>query len=278
MTPRDLIRNTAKSFRIAGVPDPEYDSSMLLSHLTGMPPLSLCLDEETVLDADVLDRFHALCERRLRREPLQYILEEAPFCGQLFFVDSRVLIPRPETELLCEWALEILAGKTHPKILDLCCGSGCLGISLKQRIPSSVVWAADLSGDALDVAKINASRQRADICFVQGDLFAAVSDNIFDLIVSNPPYISSAECRALQPEVIHEPLVALDGGTDGLSFYRRICLDAARYLNRGGSLLMELGDGESVPVSSMMNEYGFSSVEIRNDYQSLPRMIRGTVV
>ena len=278
MNPRELIRATEASFRFAGIPDPEYDSSVLLSHLTGRSPLSLRLDEDTVLDADTLARFDSLRERRLQREPLQYILEEAPFCGRLFYVDPRVLIPRPETELLFEWALEILAGKTCPKILDLCCGSGCLGISLKLSIPSATVLASDLSGDALDVARLNASRLNADIGFVQGDLFAAVTDHDFDLIVSNPPYISTDECRALQPEITHEPHCALDGGTDGLAFYRRICRDAPCHLVPGGSLLMELGDGESAQVSSLVKEAGFTAVEIRNDYQSLPRMICGRIL
>ena len=277
MTPRDLIRKAADSFRRAGVPDPEYDSSVLLSSLTGQAPLLLRVDTETILDDDMHDRFQALCERRLRREPLQYILGETSFCGFLFHVDPRVLIPRPETELLCEWALDALSGADRPKVLDLCCGSGCLGITLKLRLPAASVWASDLSADALAVARENASRLNADVCFVRSDLFADLTGESFDLIVSNPPYIPSAECGTLQPEVMREPLSALDGGNDGLALYRRICREAPHHLRPGGFLMMETGDGEAASVSFLMRESGFTAIEIRNDYQSLPRMIGGTL-
>ena len=277
MNPRDLIRDTAEDFRRAGIPDPEYDSALLLSHLCGRPPLSLRLDTGTALDEDTVKRFRELCRRRIRREPLQYILEEAPFCGFLFYVDSRVLISRPETELLCEWAIEILSRVRQPRVLDLCCGSGCLAVSLKRRFPSASVWASDISGSALDVAKMNASRLDADVCFVQSDLFSSVPEVRFDLIVCNPPYIPASECSSLQPEVMREPVIALDGGEDGMAFYRRICRESPHFLTAGGSLLLELGDGESGDVSVLMRESGFSSVEIRNDYQQLPRMIGGII-
>ena len=277
MNPRELLRNASESFRGAGVPDPEYDSALLLSHITGRPPLQLRIDTETELEDEVLERFQLLCQRRLRREPLQYILGESFFCGFAFHVDSRVLIPRPETELLCEWALESLSCIEHPRVLDLCCGSGCIGISLKLMMPSAHVWCSDISGDALKIAGENAIRLRADIDFVQSDLFSEFPGELFDMIVSNPPYIPSSDCFLLQPEVKMEPHDALDGGTDGLSFYRRICREAPLYLKHGGILRMELGDGESDSVASLMRTSGFSSIEIRNDYQSLPRMISGIV-
>ena len=277
MTPRDLIRGAADSFRRAGIPDPEYDSAMLLSHLCGRPQLALRMDSESEMDPETADRFHALCERRIIREPLQYILGETSFCGFLFHVDSRVLIPRPETELLCEWAREFIPAGIPVRMLDLCTGSGCLGVALKRLCPGAVVTATDLSVDALEVAALNASLLHADVRFRQGDLFAAVADEVFDLIVSNPPYIPSADCAVLQPEVMREPSAALDGGPDGLDFYRRVCREAPEHLSSGGTLLMELGDGEADRVASFLRESGFASVEIRNDYQSLPRMIRGTL-
>ena len=277
MTPRELIRDTAESFRRAGVPDPEYDSALLLSSLTGLPPLSLRLDTDTLLDDVTLEGFQSLCLRRVQREPLQYILRETVFCGYAFRVDPRVLIPRPETELLCEWALEKLSERKQSKVLDLCCGSGCIGVTLKLRSPFASVLASDLSGDALDVAKLNAARLSADVSFVRSDLFAEFPKETFDLIVSNPPYIPSSECRRLQPEVMAEPQTALDGGEDGLSFYRRICREAPLRLCHGGFLLMELGDGESATVSALMRESGFTSIEVRNDYHSLPRMIGGAI-
>lgn len=277
MKPRELIRGAAESFRQAGIPDPEYDSALLLSHLCGRPPLVLRLDAETEMDSEMIDRFQALCTRRIRREPLQYILGETSFCGFRFHVDPRVLIPRPETELLCEWAQEYIPAGCPVRVLDLCTGSGCLGVSLKLLHPDAVITASDLSPDALDVAMLNAVLLRADVRFLKGDLFTAVAEDVFDLIVSNPPYIPSAECETLQPEVMREPSAALDGGADGLDYYRLICREAPKHLSPGGTLMMELGDGEADRVASFLRESGFPSVEIRNDYQSLPRMIRGTL-
>ena len=275
MTPRDLIRNTSELFRLAGIPDPEYDASVLLSYIYGKPSLSLRLDNDTILDEKTVLDYNALAGRRIRREPLQYILREAPFFGHDFYVDRHVLIPRPETELLCEWASEVLSCEKQPQVLDLCCGSGCLGISLKLRKPSAAVTCSDISADALDVAKLNAFRLNADVSFLQSDLFADVPDGLFNLIVSNPPYIPSSQCGTLQQEVMMEPRLALDGGSDGLYFYRIICREAIHRLLSGGSLMMELGDGLSSEVLLMMEKAGFSSIEIRNDYQQIPRMIRG---
>ena len=162
-----------------------------------------------------------------------------------------------------------------PRILDLCCGSGCIGITLKLRIPSSAVYMSDLSSAAADVARRNAERLSADVSVGTGDLFENIRDRNFDLIISNPPYIPENECSLLQEEVKKEPLTALDGGNDGLDFYRRICREAPDYLRRGGILMFELGDGQHRAVRKMMEESGFQSVEIRNDFRQISRMISG---
>ena len=210
MTPHDLIRSAAEQFRTAGVPDPEYDSSLLLAHLCGRPPLMLRLDTDTQLNEETISRFKSLCDRRLKREPLQYILGEASFCGFRFDVDSRVLIPRPETELLCEWALELIPAGRKTDILDLCCGSGCIGISLKLSRPAASVCLSDISKDALDVAALNAARLNADVFLCRSDLFNDLPADRLDVIVSNPPYIPSPDCASLQAEVMQEPLSALE--------------------------------------------------------------------
>ena len=137
MNPRSLLLDTAARFRAAGIPDPETDSALLLSFLTGQAPLSLRLDSDTELSAEILESFSEMAERRLAREPLQYITGEAPFFGRVFQVDSRVLIPRPETEELCAWALETLPVSDSCRVLDLCCGSGCIGLTLAAERPSS---------------------------------------------------------------------------------------------------------------------------------------------
>lgn len=272
MTPCALLRETARRFREAGIPDPETDGALLLSFLLGKPPLSLRLDTETELSPDMLDSFDTLVRRRLDREPLQYITGEAPFCGRMFFVDRRVLIPRPETEELCAWALKNLPASDSCRVLDLCCGSGCIGLTLAAERPHWDVVLADCSPDALEVAALNASRLDLSVSFHQGDLTEGLADNSFDCIVSNPPYIPSAECAALQPEVLREPSLALDGGTDGLDFYRRIADEAAKVLKPEGLLMLELGFGEAEPVSALLAAGGFTEIAVRNDFSGIPRM------
>lgn len=276
MTCRELIRRASESFCAAGIPDPVNDAALLLSHLTGRPPLALRLDEETVLDPSVIDSFKSLAEKRLSRIPLQYLLGEAPFYGRMFRVDSRVLIPRPETELLCEWALELLKDHSSPRILDLCCGSGCIGITLKAELPSASVTLSDISPDALELAAENASLLGADVALCRSDLLEAFSGTSFDLIISNPPYIPSADYDTLQEEVLREPRLALDGGKDGLSVYRRIVREAFPRLSPGGFLLMELGIGEDEAVSALLSDYGYESIQIREDLSGIRRMILST--
>ena len=274
MTPRELIRLTAAIFRTGDIPDPENDAALLLSSLTGIPALNLRLDTDTELQPDVLSAYRDLSEKRLRRFPLQYLLGNVTFCSRPFRVDQRVLIPRPETELLCQWALEILQDTPSPRILDLCCGSGCIGLTLKAERPDASVTLSDLSADALDMAAENAARLSLEVTLKQSDLFRSLENVSYDLIVSNPPYIPSADCDSLQPEVRYEPRLALDGGADGCSLYRRIIDSSAAFLTRGGVLLMELGFSEAAPVSQLLSEHGFKEIQVRKDYAGIDRMIR----
>ena len=246
----------------------------MLSSLTGIPALNLRLDTDTELQPDVLSAYRDLSEKRLRRFPLQYLLGNVTFCSRPFRVDQRVLIPRPETELLCQWALEILQDTPSPRILDLCCGSGCIGLTLKAERPDASVTLSDLSADALDMAAENAARLSLEVTLKQSDLFRSLENVSYDLIVSNPPYIPSADCDSLQPEVRYEPRLALDGGADGCSLYRRIIDSSAAFLTRGGVLLMELGFSEAAPVSQLLSEHGFKEIQVRKDYAGIDRMIR----
>ncbi len=170
MNPRELIRSTAETFRAAGIPDPDTDAALLLSHLLRRPPLELRLDTDTELDSAVLDAFAALAGRRAERVPVQYLLNESPFYRRMFHVDTRVLIPRPETELLCEWALSVISGLSSPRVLDLCCGSGCIGLTVKAERPDAIVTLSDISRDALDVAAANAARYSLQVSLRCGDL------------------------------------------------------------------------------------------------------------
>lgn len=276
MTPRELLRQAAGQLRQAGIPDPEVDGALLLSHLTGRAPLALRLDSDHPLPQDTEAQFNALLARRLRREPLQYLTGEACFLGRVFHVDGRVLIPRPETELLAERAIAALRCFPAPaSALDLCCGSGCLGITMALEAPGAQVELADLSLDALAVARENALRLHAEVNLHQGDLFDAVAEQRYHVIVSNPPYIPAGECPQLQAEVLQEPRMALDGGADGLSFYRRIAAEACAHLHPGGVLLLEVGWNQGEAVRQLLAEAGLARTAVHPDFQNIPRMVEG---
>jgi release factor glutamine methyltransferase len=274
MTPRMLLLDAARRLKEAEIPDPQVDGALLLSHLTGKRPLELRLDSDTQLDEETLDRFEALLARREKREPLQYLTGEADFLGRVFYVDARVLIPRPETELLAEKAVQALKGFDAPRTaLDLCCGSGCLGVTLALEAEDASVTLTDLSADALEVAKNNAARLGAKATFMQGDLFEALQGKQFQVIVSNPPYIPREECDTLQPEVRREPLMALAGGADGLDFYRRIAAEAPAHLMPGGEIMLEVGWNQAAQVAKLLQDAGMTEIRIDPDMQGIPRMV-----
>ena len=275
MTPRELLRLMAAELRDAGVPDSEVDASLLLSHITGKNPMNLRLDSWSQVSLADEERLRALCEKRKTRTPLQYLIGVQSFLGRDFYVDERVLIPRPETELLAERAIALLREEKYPPTaLDLCCGSGCLAVSMALGDPRADVHAADLSEGALAVAKLNAERLHAKVTLHQGDLFDALSiHQLYQVIVSNPPYIPAADCLELQEEVCREPMMALDGGADGYDFYRRIAADAPWFLEPGGTLLMEVGCGQAEHVMALCRDAGLTPIAIHEDYQHIPRIV-----
>lgn len=271
MTIRQALSEAEKA--LAHVPDPRVDAELLLAHVLGMDRLSLRLWGTKALQPEQEQRFASLLLSRTQRAPLQYLIGSQGFYGLDILTDSRALIPRPETELLCELGIAFLQGKSHPAALDLCTGTGAIAIVLKHECPSTAVHATDLSHDALSLARENAQRNQAEITFHQGDLFAPVEGLRFDLILSNPPYIPTLDCRSLQPEVQQEPLMALDGGKDGLDFYRRIAMEAPSHLLPGGLLVVEVGDGQAQAVQRLFTEAGLQNVSIHADLAGLPRMV-----
>ena len=275
MTPRELLKLLSAEMAAAGVPDADVDAQRLLSHVTGQNPLNLRLDSWSQVSLADEEQFRALCEKRKTRTPLQYLTGVQSFLGRDFRVDERVLIPRPETELLAERAIALLREEKYPPTaLDLCCGSGCLAVSMALGDPRADVHAADLSEGALAVTKMNAERLHAKVTLHQGDLFDALSiHQLYQVIVSNPPYIPAADCLELQEEVLWEPMMALDGGTDGYDFYRRIAQNAPRFLHAGGTLLMEVGFDQAERVMALCQDAGLTPVAIHEDYQHIARMV-----
>lgn len=221
-------------------------------------------EEQLVLLGDLL-------ERRLKGEPLQYILGEWEFMGLPFYVDERALIPRQDTELLCEKALEIIRAKHCKSVLDLCTGSGCLAVSIAKLSEMDLaVFASDVSADALALAKENAALNGVDasIQWFESDLFEKVPGT-FDVIVTNPPYLTQEDMEHLQAEVAFEPRLALFGGTDGLAFYRRIAEQYKAHLAPGGTLLLEIGSAQAESVAALFDQ----KVSVFNDLCGNPRLI-----
>ncbi len=253
MTAREALRAAGARLADAGVPNAAHDASLLLAHVLHEDALMLRVRGERALTAQEQAAFDALVDRRAAREPLQYIVGETGFMGLTFAVRSGVLIPRPDTEILCEEALRRLA--PGMRVLDIGTGSGALAVSIARHAPGCDVTAVDVSETALAVARENAQRNGATVRFEKSDCFQALSGETFDLIVSNPPYIDGEEMAQLMPEVRFEPELALSGGGDGLDFYRRISREAGAHLSEGGALLFEIGWKQKDAVSALLSAH-----------------------
>lgn len=277
MTIGEAYRNASRELAEKGILDPKEDACLILSHLTGLSPMEIRLTKaEQVLSTEQEQRLASLLLSRAQRIPLQYLLGEQWFYGRRFRVDSRVLVPRQETETLCELGIFFLNERKakQPSVLDLCTGSGAIAVTLQCECPSAVVTASDLSGDALKLAEENAALYHSPIRFVQGDLWKPFSGQRFDLILSNPPYIPTDDCQSLQEEVRQEPRMALDGGKDGLEFYRRIAAGGWKHLQPGGMLAMEVGDSQSKVVAEMLRcEERYQDIKIHCDLYGKERIV-----
>lgn len=256
------------------IPDPQQDASLILSFLTGLSPMEVRLCANHMLTSEQEQRLSSLLLSRVQRQPLQYLLHEQWFYGLRFYVDERVLIPRQETESLCELGVAHLRSLPSPTALDLCTGSGAIAVTLKHECRAASVTATDISEDALAVARRNANDNQQEVAFLQGDLFEPVAARRFDLILTNPPYIETAACADLQPEVRREPLRALDGGADGLDFYRRIAAEAHKHLTPRGLLAAEVGDHQAEKVAALFEDNSrYQAPAIHKDLYGMKRIV-----
>ena len=266
-----LLKNTKKRFADNNVD--EEDAEWIFALVLNMPKSSIAT-EEKILKVAQAKEIIRIADERLTGRPLWYIIGDTDFCGYKIKVDERVLIPRPETE---EMAMMAIAGAEEGNnVLDLCTGSGALAIAIYKELEKSnrkvKMTAVDISADALELAKENAAENEADILFIQSDLFSRIRGR-FDIIISNPPYIPTAEISTLQREVKdYEPHLALDGGADGLDIYRRIAAEAPKYLNRGGMLIMEVGAGQAAEVVKMFRGNSYSMVV--QDFNGIDRYVK----
>ena len=250
MTIREALRAATARLTQASVPDADVDASYLLASVLKEDTLAMRINGHRELTEEQRAAFGQLCDRRVAREPLQYILGETEFMGLTFHVEPGVLIPRADTEILVEKALELM--RPGARVLDIGTGSGAIAISLAKLGKSARVTAVDVSDKALEIARKNAESNGANVEFIKSDCFSALNGRKYDMIVSNPPYISDDEMRGLMPEVKLEPELALFGGADGLDFYRRISREAPGYLNEGGWLLFEIGWLQKDAVSALV--------------------------
>lgn len=275
MTYAQALKEGTAFLKGSGILEAETDAWLLLSFVCGIDRtayyLKMC---EEMPDSQRLS-YEASLKERARRVPLQHITGEQEFMGLRFLVSRDVLIPRQDTEILVEEAIKRIAPGMD--VLDLCTGSGCIAISLKKSVPGISIKASDKSGRALRMAQKNAKLNQADIAFVESDLFRAITGT-FDMIVSNPPYIPTGEILRLMPEVRdHEPVLALDGSEDGLSFYRNMIRDARGYLRKGGFLLLEIGSEQGKDVSALLCGHGYRETAIIKDLAGLDRVAVGRV-
>ncbi len=279
MTVLEAIQRSTGFLARKGVDSPRLQVELLLAHALGVPRLKLYLNFEQKLTGANLETVRELVRRRGNREPLQHIIGSTSFCGFEIKVNRHVLVPRPETEMLAERAWQFLAAFNPPPgaALDFGTGSGCLAIALAAQCPRAEVHAADISVEALRVARENAALNNLSdkIQFHSGDGFAALPRDLpFDLIVSNPPYVPSAEIEALAPEVRdHDPHLALDGGADGLDFYRGLAAEAANHLRPAGRIMLESGDGQAEQIRQLFVQHKWVVESVEADYTGQPRIL-----
>jgi release factor glutamine methyltransferase len=298
MTRREALLEGARILaaeRRPGTETPSLDASLLLSFALGLSRESLIASYPSPLDGADYASYRALLERRARGESVAYILGRKEFWGRDFFVDPRVLVPRPDTELLVETALDLgdrasretarepngrrIPASRQIRVHEACTGSGCVAISVAAERPEWEVSASDISGGALEVASRNAAsllppdRPGGALCLFESDLLQAASGP-FDLILANPPYVPSAEASRLAAD-FSEPLLALDGGEDGLEPYRRLVPEAASRLSPGGWLALEADPGQASALRELLSAQGFLEVETLDDLAGLKRVTKG---
>jgi len=272
MTYQELLEEGRKALEISGIADAETDSFLLLEYVTGMDRGQFFLKRKDLPSEEEVMQYRRLIAIRSSRVPLQHITGEQEFMGMPFFVNEKVLVPRQDTECLVELSLPFVKGK---RVLDMCTGSGCIAVSLMVLGNPSVCHAVDVSEEALEVARQNARRNHATVTWIESDLFEKVTQT-YDVIISNPPYIPPDVIEGLEEEVReHEPRLALDGGEDGLAFYRKITKKSKAYLEKNGYLFYEIGCEQAADVMAIMKAEGFSEVVCRKDYAGNDRVVYG---
>lgn len=280
MTIKEILDFGRQTLAQAGIEYAGLEAEILLSGILDQDRIYFYTHSQEVVDLERTETYRSAIKRRCQLEPVAYILKKKEFMGMDFFVNEDVLIPRPDTEPMVEYLIDYLQ-VNYPegaKILDLCTGSGAIGISLKKYFSQGKVSLSDFSSAALAVAKINANQLvKGELSLYQGDLFAAIPQGeSFDVIVSNPPYITWAEMSGLPRDIIeYEPHMALDGGESGLDFYRRIIGEAHLFLENNGILALEIGDEQAADVTALLTAGGYQEIGTIKDLSGHIRCLTG---
>lgn len=280
---KDILTKANSILKENGIEDSNLKARILLSDLLGKNKEYLMIHDNEEIEDGLSNIFFEKIERLKNHEPLQYVINKQEFMGFEFYVDKNVLIPQPDTENLVEEVILLTDflrknEKTELRILDMCTGSGAIAISISKLIRNCLVYASDISKDALKIAEENSSRNQANVLFFESDLFEKISKLYkFDIIVSNPPYIESNTINTLSEEVQNEPILALDGGENGLDFYRKIVKEAKKYLNPNGYLAFEIGYNQRVEVEKILEENGYKNIYSRKDLAGNDRIVVGQV-
>lgn len=271
-----ILQKAGEFLHEKGSPSPRLDAEVLLADVLGMQRIELYANYDRPLDNKELHAYRQAIARRGKLEPVAYITGVKEFFSREFSVNPQVLIPRPDTEILVEKVLGYLESFSipNPDILDLCTGSGAIGITLALEVEGASVTATDISPAALSVARENAERLAAKVDFIEGDLYANLNKK-FDVIVANPPYIASQEWETLEPNVkLYEPQLALVGGEDGLAFYKRIIEESPQYLKDAGSVFLEIGETQAAEVAKIAESVGiFAKAMVAKDLSGKNRVV-----
>lgn len=271
LTLKEALAKAVDKLQQMDVPDADIDAWYLLSYVTGLDRAAFFLHgEEPMAEPDMI-RYRNLVTKRGERIPLQHLTGEQEFMGLDFYVNEHVLIPRQDTECLVERVLPYVDGK---RVLDVCTGSGCIAIAIAKLGKPFIVHGVDISEEALAVARQNATELNASVELFAGDLMTKI-DGQYDVIVSNPPYIPPSVIEGLMPEVrLHEPMLALDGGQDGLEFYRRIAEQAVTRLAPNGRLFLEIGCEQAAAVVEILQKQGYREVQVFQDLAGKDRIVQ----
>lgn len=274
MTIAEAVSQIKNKLAGADIDTPFLDAQLIVGKGTGMTRVQILTYPDKILSETEICKINEMCAKRIKRMPMQYILGVCEFMGLEFKVNEHTLIPRGDTEILAEEALRLIKDKGYKTVLDIGTGSGAIAVSI-AKFTDTKVTAIDISQRALTIAKENAEKNGVSVKFIESDLFAEVTGR-FDLIVSNPPYIEKDIIKTLDPGVKdYEPLSALDGGIDGLDFYRKISGRCSEFLNKNGSLIFEIGYNQGRTVCGLLDGNMFERVSIKKDLAGLDRVVIG---